>query len=70
MGLNASLKIPSGTIRLNREFTVPDRGATTMLLDVDGDKYSDQSRLAMEMEMAMRTAMGTAARHPRRPATR
>jgi hypothetical protein len=42
-GLNASLKIPSGTIKLNREFTVPDRGATTMLLDFDGDKSIKQT---------------------------
>ena len=42
-GLSASLKIPSGTVKLNREFTVADGGATTMLLDFDGDKSIKQT---------------------------
>ena len=34
----APLKIPSGTVKLNRQFTVAAGGATTMLLDFDGDR--------------------------------
>jgi hypothetical protein len=37
-GRNARVEIPSGTIRLNREFDVPADGLTTMLLDLDGDR--------------------------------
>jgi len=37
-GRNAPVEIPSGEIKLNREFDVPATGATTMLLDFDGDK--------------------------------
>jgi Domain of unknown function (DUF4382) len=37
-GRNASLEIPSGEVRLNREFDVEATGATTMLIDFDGDK--------------------------------
>jgi len=35
-GASAALDIPSGVVRLNRQFTVPEGGATTMLLDFDG----------------------------------
>jgi Domain of unknown function (DUF4382) len=42
-GTPFALKIPSGTVKLNREFTVPDGGATTMLLDFDGDKSIKQT---------------------------
>jgi hypothetical protein len=34
----ATLTIPSGEVKLNREFTVPAGGTTTILLDFDGDK--------------------------------
>jgi hypothetical protein len=34
----ASLKVSSGTLKLNREFTIAAGGATTMLLDFDGDR--------------------------------
>jgi hypothetical protein len=37
-GRSASLEIPSGEVRLNRQFTVSDSGATTMLVDFDGDR--------------------------------
>lgn len=37
-GRNAPLEIPSGEVKLNRQFTVPAAGATTMLLDFDGDR--------------------------------
>jgi hypothetical protein len=37
-GASAVLKIPSGTVKLNREFTVAAGGATSMLLDFDGDR--------------------------------
>ena len=37
-GRSANVDIPSGTIRLNREFDVPAEGLTTMLLDLDGDR--------------------------------
>jgi len=37
-GRNAPLEIPSGEVKLNRQFTVPEGGTTTMLLDFDGDR--------------------------------
>jgi len=37
-GRSASLVIPSGEVKLNREFEVADGGATTILLDFDGDR--------------------------------
>jgi hypothetical protein len=37
-GRSASIQIPSGEVRLNREFSVSDSGATTMLVDFDGDR--------------------------------
>ena len=37
-GATAALKIPSGTVKLNRQFTVAAGGTTTMLLDFDGDR--------------------------------
>jgi Domain of unknown function (DUF4382) len=38
-----SVTIPSGTLKLNREFTVPAGGAMTMTLDFDGDKSVKQT---------------------------
>lgn len=35
---SAPLTIPSGEVKLNRQFEVPAGGTTTMLLDFDGDK--------------------------------
>jgi hypothetical protein len=35
-GASADVAISSGEVRLNRQFTVPEGGATTMLLDFDG----------------------------------
>ena len=37
-GAKASLTIPSGEVKLNRQFTVAEGGATTILVDFDGDK--------------------------------
>jgi hypothetical protein len=37
-GRSASLTIPSGEVKLNREFDVAAAGATTVLIDFDGDK--------------------------------
>jgi hypothetical protein len=37
-GRNAPVEIPSGEVKLNRQFTVPTSGSTTMLLDFDGDR--------------------------------
>ena len=37
-GRSASLDIPSGEVKLNRQFDVPASGTTTMLLDFDGDQ--------------------------------
>jgi hypothetical protein len=37
-GAKAALTIPSGEVKLNREFTVAEGGATTILVDFDGDK--------------------------------
>jgi hypothetical protein len=36
-GRNATLDIPSGVVKLNREFDVSSSGATTILLDFSGD---------------------------------
>jgi len=35
-GNNATVEVSSGQVRLNRQFTIAEGGATTMLLDVDG----------------------------------
>jgi hypothetical protein len=37
-GRSSSIEIPSGEVRLNREFDVTATGATTMLIDFDGDR--------------------------------
>jgi hypothetical protein len=37
-GRSSVVEIPSGEVKLNRQFTVPEAGATTMLLDFDGDR--------------------------------
>jgi hypothetical protein len=37
-GRSANVEIPSGEVRLNREFDVSEAGGTTMLIDFDGDK--------------------------------
>ena len=37
-GRSAALEIPSGEVKLNREFDVPASGATTITLDFDGDQ--------------------------------
>ena len=37
-GRSESLEIPSGVVKLNRQFDVPAGGTTTMLLDFDGDR--------------------------------
>lgn len=37
-GRQADVEIPSGEVKLNRQFEVKDSGATTILLDFDGDK--------------------------------
>ena len=37
-GRRATLTIPSGEVKLNREFDVAASGATTMLLDFDGER--------------------------------
>jgi hypothetical protein len=42
-GASASLAIPSGVVRLNRQFTIPEGGATTMLLDFDGGRSVHQT---------------------------
>lgn len=36
-GSSAPLEIPSGEVKLNRQFDVPTSGTTTMVLDFDGD---------------------------------
>jgi len=35
-GTSAPVDVPSGQVRLNRQFTIPEGGAVTMLLDFDG----------------------------------
>lgn len=42
-GTSASVEIPSGVVKLNREFTVSSGGSTTILLDFDGDKSMNQT---------------------------
>jgi hypothetical protein len=37
-GRSATIEIPSGEVRLNRQFEVAEAGATTMLIDFDGDR--------------------------------
>ena len=37
-GRSANVEVPSGMVRLNREFDLTSTTATTMLLDFDGDK--------------------------------
>ena len=37
-GRNATVRIPSGEVKLNREFDLTATAATTMLLDFDGDQ--------------------------------
>jgi hypothetical protein len=37
-GAKADVTIPSGEVKLNRSFDVPEGGATTVLIDFDGDK--------------------------------
>jgi hypothetical protein len=37
-GRSANVEVPSGTVRLNREFDLTSTTATTNLLDFDGDK--------------------------------
>jgi hypothetical protein len=36
-GLIGNVEIPSGEVKLNREFTIPEGGATKILIDFDGD---------------------------------
>jgi hypothetical protein len=42
-GRSAPVEIPSGDIRLNREFDVTSTTATTILLDFDGDQSVTQT---------------------------
>jgi hypothetical protein len=42
-GRSAELEIPSGVVKLNREFDVSSSGATTMLLDFNGDGSVQQT---------------------------
>lgn len=37
-GLIGNVEIPSGEVRLNRQFTIPEGGATRILLDFDGER--------------------------------
>jgi hypothetical protein len=37
-GRSAAVEVPSGTVRLNRQFDLTSTTATTILLDFDGDK--------------------------------
>ncbi len=37
-GRNAPIEVPSGVVRLNRQFELTSTTATTMLLDFDGDR--------------------------------
>jgi hypothetical protein len=37
-GARFPVDLPSGEVKLNRQFTVPEAGATTILIDFDGDR--------------------------------
>jgi len=55
-GRSATVEIPSGEIKLNREFDVPASGSTTMVLDFDGDKSireTGNSRFMMQPVIAV-----------------
>jgi len=42
-GDSAPVEVPSGEVKLNREFTVPAGGASTIVLDFDGDRSITQT---------------------------
>jgi hypothetical protein len=42
-GASASVDVPSGVVKLNREFDVATAGATTILVDFDGDRSVNQT---------------------------
>lgn len=42
-GANAPVEVPSGEVKLNREFDVSGTGPTTMVLDFDGDRSVHQA---------------------------
>jgi len=42
-GTGFSVDVPSGTLKLNREFKIPPNSATTILLDFDADKSVHQT---------------------------
>jgi len=42
-GANAPVDVPSGEVKLNREFDVSGTGTTTMVLDFDGDQSVHQT---------------------------
>lgn len=55
-GRSSTVEIPSGEIKLNREFDVPASGVTTMVLDFDGDKSireTGNSRFMMQPVVAI-----------------
>jgi hypothetical protein len=37
-GLIGNVEVPSGEVKLNRQFTIPEGGATKILIDFDGDR--------------------------------
>jgi hypothetical protein len=42
-GASASVDVPSGVVKLTREFDVAASGTTTILLDFDGDRSVNQT---------------------------
>jgi len=42
-GENWPVDVPSGVVKLNREFTITGAGATAILLDFDGDRSIKQT---------------------------
>jgi Domain of unknown function (DUF4382) len=42
-GVNAPVEVPSDSLKLNRQFTLASGGATTIVLDFDGDKSIHQT---------------------------
>jgi hypothetical protein len=57
-GANSALDIPSGEVRLNREFDITSSTTTTMLLDFDGDQSIRQTGSGRYMMTPVITILG------------
>jgi len=69
-GRKASVEIPSGEVKLNRQLTVPQAGAATMVLDFDGDRSireTGNGRYTMTPVIAVLSVQQPAPQSPRAP---